>query len=77
MVSDGGQVSDVNEFQEDQGINVDDEEALAVEKGEFAQPPPPIRRLVKSKQVQAVAKRAASVASDIEEGGKKKKSKKA
>jgi hypothetical protein len=80
MVSDGGGISDVNEFQEEQGITLDDEEATAVEKGESAQPPPLIRKQmkpVKQVQVQAVAKRTASTASDPDEGGKKKKAKKA
>ena len=80
MASDGGGISDVNEFQEEQGITLDDDEATAVEKGEFAQPPPPIRKQmkpVKQVQVQAVAKRTASAASDPDEGGKKKKTKKA
>lgn len=78
MVSDAGQVSDVNEFHDEQGINLDDEEALSVEKGEFAQPPPIMRsrpiKQVKQVQAVAVAKRTASVA---DEGGKKKKAKKA
>jgi hypothetical protein len=78
MVSDGGQIADVTEFQDDQGINLDDDEATAVEKGEFAQPPPPIRRVTKlTKPVQAVNKRAASVASETDEIVKKKKAKKA
>ena len=78
MVSDGGGISDVNDFQEEQGITLDDDEAIAVEKGEFAQPPPPIRKQMRPvKQVQAVAKRTASAASDPDEGGKKKKAKKA
>jgi hypothetical protein len=78
MVSDGGQIADVAEFQDDQGINLDDDEATAVEKGEFAQPPPPIRKVAKpTKPVQAVNKRAASIASETDDGGKKKKAKKA
>lgn len=81
MVSDAGQLSDVNEFYDEQGINLDDEEALSVEKGEFAQPPPIMRsrpiKQVKQVQAVAVAKRTASVASDADEGGKKKKTKKA
>jgi len=77
MASDGGGLSDVNEFQEEQGITLDDDEATAVEKGEFAQPPPPIRKPVKPvKQVQAVAKRTISIASDPDDGIKKKKAKK-
>jgi len=80
MVSDGGQIADVNEFQEEQGITLDDDEAAAVEKGEFGQPPPPIRKQMKpAKPLQsiAVAKRTASATSDPDEGGKKKKAKKA
>jgi hypothetical protein len=91
MVSDSGQVSDVTEFQDDQGINIDDEEAVAVEKGEFSVQPAKARIPFKSVKpgmaakapapAPAPAKRAASAvstASDQDEGGgKKKKAKKA
>jgi hypothetical protein len=87
MVSDSGQVADVTEFQDDQGINLDDEEAVGVEKGEFSNPPPALRKSFKpapaksSLAQKAAPKRAisasASVVSDQEEGGKKKKAKKA
>jgi hypothetical protein len=79
MVSDAGQVSDVNEFHDEQGINLDDEEAISVEKGEFANPPrKPSAKPVKQVQAVAVsvAKRTASAASNPDEGGKKKKAKK-
>jgi hypothetical protein len=78
MVSDGGQIQNVTEFQEEQGINLDDDEAAAVEKGEFAQPPPPIRKQFKPvNQIQVIGKRAASATSEPDDGGKKKKAKKA
>jgi hypothetical protein len=82
MVSDAGQVSDVNEFHDEQGINLDDEEAISVEKGEFARPPPagrgrPAAKPVKQVQAVAAAKRTASAASNPDEGGNKKKAKKA
>lgn len=77
MISDGGHITDINEFQEEQGITLDDDEATAVEKGEFGQPPPLIRKQVNSvKRPLAVSNRAASVASEADEGGKKKKAKK-
>jgi len=77
MMTDGGGITNVDEFQEEQGITNDDDEAIAVEKGEFAQPPPPIRKQTKPvKQVQKTAKRAASAASEADDGGKKKKVKK-
>lgn len=80
-LAESGQIASVSELQDDQGINVDDEEAIAVEQGEFGKAAPPIRRSTKPvKAVQAVAKRpaSASVPSSQEDlTNKKKKLKKA
>lgn len=76
MVMDAGQISSVTEFQDDQGINVDDEEAIEVENGEFGKPQPIARKPAMCKTVAATAKRSISVASSQEEIMKKKKVKK-
>ena len=38
MLTEGGQIQDVPTFEDDQGINVDDEEAKEVEQGELCKP---------------------------------------
>lgn len=77
MVVDGGQIASVTEFQEEEGINPDDEEAMEVEHGEFGKPQPAARKPAMSKTVVMTAKRSVSVASSQEEVIKKKKVKKA
>lgn len=77
MVTDGGQIASVTEFQDDQGINVDDEEAIDVENGEFGKPQPVARKPAMCKTAVATVKRSISVASSQEEVMKKKKVKKA
>ncbi|WVQ80354.1 hypothetical protein IAT38_002459 [Cryptococcus sp. DSM 104549] len=78
MLSEGGQVQSVSAFEEDQGITPDDEEALAVEQGEFCKPQVVVRAArPKAAGVQKLgggggvgAKRPGSLSS--QEGGKKK-----
>lgn len=68
------------ELEDDQGINVDDEEAIAVEKGEFGKPSAPLRKPIAAiKSVQAMGKRSvsSSAASSQEDASRKKKAKKA
>ena len=74
MVKDSGQIASVPEFVEEQGINMDDEEAIEVEQGEFGKPQPIARKPAMSrKTVVATVKRSISVASSQEEMIKKKK----
>lgn len=77
MVTDGGQIASVTEFQEEEGITIDDEEANEVEHGEFSRPQPIARQAAMRKAVVATVKRSISVASSQEEVMKKKKVKKA
>lgn len=81
MVSDGGQIASIPEFQDEQGINMDDEEAIDVEQGEFGKPQLTARKppMTKKAVTAVVTKRSISVASSqsVEEVIKKKKAKKA
>ncbi|KAK4688016.1 26S proteasome regulatory subunit, ATPase 3, interacting protein, partial [Tremellales sp. Uapishka_1] len=59
QLKDGGQVANDGEFQDEQGINLDDEEALEVQGGEFwAEPARVIKRPLPSSSKNAPAPRA-------------------
>ncbi|OCF36103.1 hypothetical protein I316_01975 [Kwoniella heveanensis BCC8398] len=80
MLSEGGQVSDKATFEEDQGITLDDDDALEVEQGEFCKPTAMPRKtggtmVLPTKR--AVSSGTATAPPSQEEGGKKKKAKKA
>ncbi|WWD05887.1 hypothetical protein V865_003971 [Kwoniella europaea PYCC6329] len=89
MLTDGGQIDNVQSFEEDQGITPDDDDAKEVEQGEFVKVPLPIRSSNNKKTmnmgVQKVmngpTKRNYSDVSPLSQedvsGGKKKKAKKA
>ncbi|OCF71233.1 hypothetical protein I204_08186 [Kwoniella mangroviensis CBS 8886] len=89
MLTDGGQIDNVQSFEEDQGITPDDDDAKKVEQGEFVKIPLPVRSSNNKKPmsmgVQKVmngsAKRTNSdvttVGQEDTSGGKKKKAKKA
>jgi 26S proteasome regulatory subunit (ATPase 3-interacting protein) len=78
MLVDSGVVIKVTEFEDDQGINVDDEEAIEVEQGEFCKPPAPARMIAKRKMgaVVVTAKKSESSQSSQEKEKPKKKAKK-
>ena len=71
VLVDADQILDKPTFEDDQGINGDDEEAKEVENGEFCKPPPVIRKPV-VKAVAAATKRASSSNSSSQEAPKKK-----
>lgn len=81
MMSEGGQVLDTASFEDDQGINSDDEEAKEIEQGEFCQARPMLRKPPAKKAVAApptatvAAKRTAEIAStpEAEENSQQKK----
>ncbi|WWC66887.1 uncharacterized protein I206_100794 [Kwoniella pini CBS 10737] len=84
MLTDGGQIDNTTQFEEDQGIVRDDDEAIEVEKGEFVALSTPIRQIVKrqttvQKVVNGNGKRNEpnGIVESAEEGAKKKKAKKA
>lgn len=67
----------MTEFQDEQGITLDDEEAIDVEQGEFCKPQPAFRKGPAVVRNGGNVKRANSAASTQDDGGKKKKIKKA
>jgi len=71
VLVDADQILDKPTFEDDQGINGDDEEAKEVENGEFCKPPQVIRKPV-VKAVAAATKRASSSNSSSQEAPKKK-----
>lgn len=77
MVTDGGQISSISEFQDEEGINLDDEEAIAIETGEFGKLQPSARKTAISKTVTMTARRSISATSSQDEIMKMKKAKKA
>nr|XP_031863618.1 uncharacterized protein CI109_000870 [Kwoniella shandongensis]KAA5530690.1 hypothetical protein CI109_000870 [Kwoniella shandongensis] len=90
LMADGGQIQSTPVFEEDQGIDLDNDKAKEVEQGEFCRPPTAIKRggaMSKPSQVQKVSNSTGGVKrSNTAEGtsasaspadGKKKKVKKA
>ncbi|ORY34339.1 Tat binding protein 1-interacting protein-domain-containing protein [Naematelia encephala] len=75
MLQDGGQITDVNSFQDDQGIIVDDHEAKEVEEGEFCKTNMPPQRGATSRKAtpnETVSKRPSSSSQDDNQSKKKK-----
>ncbi|WWC58071.1 uncharacterized protein I303_100606 [Kwoniella dejecticola CBS 10117] len=76
MLTDGGQIDHVPAFEEQLDISHDDDEAVDVEKGEFVAFPTPVRQIIK-RPVAATKTTNGDTSGSTDEGGKKKKAKKA
>ncbi|OWT40675.1 hypothetical protein J008_01863 [Cryptococcus neoformans] len=74
-----GQVSNISEFEEELGVDKDDQIATEVEQGEFCKPPAVVRARLKTSSAKTrnlSLKRTPSAAGAADEDGKKKKAKK-
>lgn len=72
MLIDAGQILDTPSFEDDQGINADDEEAKEIENGEFCKPPQIIRKPVAKAITSVVGAKRSSSSSSSQEAAKKK-----
>ncbi|UOH83847.1 hypothetical protein LQV05_006585 [Cryptococcus neoformans] len=74
-----GQVSNISEFEEELGVDKDDQIATEVEQGEFCKPPAVVQARLKTSSAKTrnlSLKRTPSAAGAADEDGKKKKAKK-
>ncbi|KAK8845437.1 hypothetical protein IAR55_006150 [Kwoniella newhampshirensis] len=72
QLAESGQIQSTAVFEEDQGINLDDDEAKEVEEGEFCRPPSPTKRgggMGKPSQLQKVMGSAGVKRSNTDESG--------
>ena len=76
MLQDGGMSQDKSEFEDEQGIVVDDEDAVAVEQGEFCRTslarPPRVPSVLAAKKPNTTGIKRSSTTPDPSEGKKKK-----
>lgn len=64
MLTDGGQITDKNQFEDDQGINPDEDDAKEIENGEFCKPPLIVRKpITKSNAASSTLKTAPTTGS--------------
>ena len=72
MLIDADQVQDTPSFEDDQGIDGDNEEAKEIEKSEFCKPPQIVRKPVAKVTSASVAAKRSASASNSQEAAKKK-----